>query len=546
MKRVFAFTIGLLLFALVGMACKKSLKDSCVQIQVPSTLATSQKLPKLKRANFLLKSLLKNCPKIPQPIRTYLKNQVDWYEFDPSEAAKPLGPLVKLSDYPGFWNRACPGVPLKDWKKVERLSYFEKESYLFKNCGGNGARYLTKKELNVGCSGNKPGFLLGAVLFQWLLDAGVKEADARRFVREGYLAGHRPGEIPLLPWTSGKPLEHMTTIEVMKAALLVNRKRTLELIDGRVDPAMKKDLMASSYFIIPLYESLKQAKLRRLKLAKFTKKPFQGKLLMYIHPKTSFRLLAEVMYTAGQAEFGKMYFAVAAKRPPYQGCTQMLPLSVPKLRTFQKPKKKTLGTLNLTLSLSKKHLHLITRGHRVGKGCNLKAFTQTHKQYLQKDGRYLLPPSTGLGLVGQRNFPIDNTTLKLSNNKLSALLDKRLSSVKGITVTGKKRSRHRRRSRRSRKRRKASRSHRIKAPKITTPVVMGPFLPKRKDLILDIQEYRACLLKIKKFVPYDKRLIIMAEPEITFQELIEFIRASWLHKDGNPLYQEIILSAGMI
>lgn len=114
--------------------------------------------------------------------------------------------------------------------------------------------------------------------------------------------------------TTTLPIKHTTTIGVTKRSILVNRKKVCDVRDGRVDPSLKKDKDASSYMIIPLFESLKAAATKRKKIAKYNKAiKFKGFATIVADSDMPFRLLSEIMYTAGQAEFGKFKFAVVKK-----------------------------------------------------------------------------------------------------------------------------------------------------------------------------------------------------------------------------------------
>lgn len=112
--------------------------------------------------------------------------------------------------------------------------------------------------------------------------------------------------------TKGK-LSHTTTVGITKSVILVNRKRVVELIEGRVEAGKKQDKQASSYMIMPLYEKLKDAVAKRKKIAKYNKQKFKGMITIVADQDMSFRLLSEIMYTAGQAEFGKFKFAAIKK-----------------------------------------------------------------------------------------------------------------------------------------------------------------------------------------------------------------------------------------
>jgi len=106
-------------------------------------------------------------------------------------------------------------------------------------------------------------------------------------------------------------IAHTTTVGITRSAILVNRKKVCDLVDRRVDPQDKKDKRSSEYMIVPLYKSLKEEATKRKKLAKYNKSiKFDGKLTIVADEGMHFRLLSEIMYTAGQAEFGKFRFAV--------------------------------------------------------------------------------------------------------------------------------------------------------------------------------------------------------------------------------------------
>lgn len=114
--------------------------------------------------------------------------------------------------------------------------------------------------------------------------------------------------------TTKLPLKHTTTIGVTKRSILVNREKVCDVRDGRVDASLKKDKQASSYMILPLFEKLKEAATKRKKIAKLNKAiKFKGIVMIVADENMPFRLLSEIMYTAGQAEFGKFKFAVVKK-----------------------------------------------------------------------------------------------------------------------------------------------------------------------------------------------------------------------------------------
>ena len=55
-----------------------------------------------------------------------------------------------------------------------------------------------------------------------------------------------------------------------------------------------------------------------------------------------------------------------------------------------------------------------------------------------------------------------------------------------------------------------------------------------------------CLAKIKKIFSDEKRVIIMAEPEIKYSVVVAVMDGSRTSKDGKELFGEVILSAGLM
>jgi hypothetical protein len=75
---------------------------------------------------------------------------------------------------------------------------------------------------------------------------------------------------------------------------------------------------ADGYFITPLHAALVEAAaLERRVAQRNPDRPFDGAALVVADRAVPFRLLTEVLYTAGQAEYGRFEFAVmtAARAP---------------------------------------------------------------------------------------------------------------------------------------------------------------------------------------------------------------------------------------
>ncbi len=107
------------------------------------------------------------------------------------------------------------------------------------------------------------------------------------------------------------PLIDAVVIGVTKRSIQVDDEKVADLRNGAVDESMKRDGQ-EGLLINPLYDVLKE-KVQHLKMiaARSAKQKFKGLALVVADKDTSYRLITEVLYTAGQAEFEKFKFVAA-------------------------------------------------------------------------------------------------------------------------------------------------------------------------------------------------------------------------------------------
>ena len=115
-----------------------------------------------------------------------------------------------------------------------------------------------------------------------------------------------------LPRTSEeeKGLEDAIVIAISKRAIMVQDNKVADLRDGAVDDSQKLD-GGEGLVINPLLDSLKERVQHLQLLAARTSRPFSGMALVVADSKTNYRLLTEVLYTAGQAGFEQFKFVAA-------------------------------------------------------------------------------------------------------------------------------------------------------------------------------------------------------------------------------------------
>lgn len=103
--------------------------------------------------------------------------------------------------------------------------------------------------------------------------------------------------------------EASASVTVTANAIVVNDQLVVQIKDGTVDKAFKQG-EETSLQIQPLFEALNEEATRQKNIAQLSGGKFNGVLTVIAHQEIPYRLLTEVLYTAGQAEFQKFKFAV--------------------------------------------------------------------------------------------------------------------------------------------------------------------------------------------------------------------------------------------
>jgi biopolymer transport protein ExbD len=102
-------------------------------------------------------------------------------------------------------------------------------------------------------------------------------------------------------------------ILISASTILVRNNAVVNVKNGKVDANSKRD-GPDGFFIDPLFKKLKD-EAKKLKAAeKQGGAPFKGDAILAVHKGTPYRLLAEVLYTANQAEFKTYTFAIVKMR----------------------------------------------------------------------------------------------------------------------------------------------------------------------------------------------------------------------------------------
>ncbi|MDB4969230.1 MAG: Adventurous gliding motility protein [Myxococcales bacterium] len=117
-------------------------------------------------------------------------------------------------------------------------------------------------------------------------------------------------QLPMSSVESQRPLA--VNVTITQSAILVEGDGVTTVRAGAVDPSVKRD-GANGYYITPLVDVLNKHANRLKKIAAMGGSQFDGTATILVDKNTPYRLLTEVLYSAGQAEF-KNYHLVVIKR----------------------------------------------------------------------------------------------------------------------------------------------------------------------------------------------------------------------------------------
>jgi biopolymer transport protein ExbD len=125
------------------------------------------------------------------------------------------------------------------------------------------------------------------------------------------------GDLMLPSSTSSLKVHQAISITLTKKAIIVEDDAIATVKKGAVDASLKRD-GSSSFVISPLLDMLQKHATRLKKIeemTKGTKNPmkFEGEIIIVADQNTPYRLISEVLYTAGQAEYGKYRLMVLKK-----------------------------------------------------------------------------------------------------------------------------------------------------------------------------------------------------------------------------------------
>ena len=102
-------------------------------------------------------------------------------------------------------------------------------------------------------------------------------------------------------------------VTITKRVVLVEGDAVAPITNGRIDPQLKRD-GDNGYYITPLVDTLSKVARREKKVAEMTGQKFDGELTIIADKNTPYRLLTEILYSCGQAEYANFRLLVLKSR----------------------------------------------------------------------------------------------------------------------------------------------------------------------------------------------------------------------------------------
>jgi biopolymer transport protein ExbD len=113
---------------------------------------------------------------------------------------------------------------------------------------------------------------------------------------------------------TAKEVVESVSVTLTKNAILVEGNAVADVHDGAIDASDKQSGDVNGLVITPLLNALTQRAELDKKIADLKGEPFEGAATIIADKATPYRLLTEVMYTAGEAKYKKYRLIVLQKR----------------------------------------------------------------------------------------------------------------------------------------------------------------------------------------------------------------------------------------
>jgi len=121
-------------------------------------------------------------------------------------------------------------------------------------------------------------------------------------------------QLSLAASTTAKDVQESVSVTLTKSAILVEGNPIVNVHGGAIDASDKQSGDVNGLVITPLLVALQERAKLDKKIAQVKNTVFEGAATIVADKGTPYRLLTEVMYTAGEAEYKKYRLIVLQKR----------------------------------------------------------------------------------------------------------------------------------------------------------------------------------------------------------------------------------------
>jgi biopolymer transport protein ExbD len=121
-------------------------------------------------------------------------------------------------------------------------------------------------------------------------------------------------QLSLAASSTAKEVQESVSVTLTKSAILVEGNPVVNVHGGAIDASDKQSGDVNGLVITPLLAALQQRAKLDKRIAQMKSTTFEGAATIIADKGTPYRLLTEVMYTAGEAEYKKYRLIVLQKR----------------------------------------------------------------------------------------------------------------------------------------------------------------------------------------------------------------------------------------
>jgi TonB family protein len=282
-------------------------KSGCDLDALAKLAGTLESAGKADRVTIVWPGIVDACgSSMPEDLKSYFDFAHDPTSHENARLALPSDALTAMK------RKACP-----DWEQgaqaIADAPASARAEMLHRGC--NFGRYAVIADNEIATHTTA---ISTWAMHQWFLDQGLAPEHANTITRALYALDER-GSSPMhgladmrWPTAEGLPLADGIPVVVTQTELTCNDRLIARLADGEL-----ADGDVRNHVILTLFEQLDEEVLKSKQIAEMRGEAWNDPLLIVADARTPFATIADVMFTAGRAEFSRFGFVVAPKDGDY-------------------------------------------------------------------------------------------------------------------------------------------------------------------------------------------------------------------------------------